>query len=175
MCPSRRLPLFAAVYFALLVCIAGCRFPAETRSSLPTSAQPVLSPTWDAPPPTVELEPPEPDPGKASISGILYSFCAGRRIPGTVFYLTPASEHTAPEPPALLFGPRPEEGDVRGVSGDAGEVTLENVRPGRYYLAVWAPYKWVLVVQSEGSETPRVIELRAGERKALGILQLCWP
>jgi hypothetical protein len=175
MCSSRHVPLSVAACFALLVCVAGCRFPAATRSSLSISTQPVASPTRDALLPTTELEPPEPDPGKASVSGILHSFCAGRRIPGTVFYLTPASDQTAPEPPTLLLGPRPEEGDIRGVSGDAGEVTLGNVPPGRYYLAVWAPYKWVLVVQSEGSETPRVIELRAGEQKSLGLLQLCWP
>ncbi len=174
MYPSREVSLSATVCLALLICITACSFPAATPSSLPTSSEPAISPNSNAPTATMDSDPPEPERGKASVSGILYSFCAGRGIPGTVFYLTPASGEGA-EPPTLLFGPRPEKGDVRGVSGDAGEVRLDNVPPGSYYLAVWAPYKWVLVVESEGSETPRVIELRAGERKALGILQLCWP
>lgn len=52
---------------------------------------------------------------------------------------------------------------------------LDSIPPGAYYLAVWAPYDWILVTESETDETPRLITLKPDTTEALGKLSLCWP
>lgn len=118
-------------------------------------------------------DPPVPEPGKASISGLLYSISGKGPIPGTLYYLTPSKEPDTP--PNILVGPRDKGGDVRGTSDDQGRVVLNNIPPGSYYLVVWAPYNWVLAVESDIDMTPRVITLQANQQVNLGVVYLPWP
>jgi len=118
-------------------------------------------------------DPPVPEPGKASISGLLYSISGKGPIPSTLYYLTPSKEPDTP--PNILVGPRDEEGDVRGTSDDQGRIVLNNIPPGSYYLAVWAPYNWVLAVESETDMTPRSINLQVNQQVNLGVVYLPWP
>lgn len=119
------------------------------------------------------LDPPIPELGKASVSGLLYSFTGKGPIPGTLFYLTPVRE--IGNPPNVLVGPHSDQGDVRGVSDSEGRFILNNVPPGNYYLVVWAPYNWILAVESETDATPRLITLKPNQRLSLGIIYLSWP
>ncbi len=116
--------------------------------------------------------PPIPESGKASISGLLYSITGDGPIPGTLYYLTPATEQG--KPPNILVGPR-NGVEIRGLSDERGRVVLNNIPPGRYYLVVWAPYNWILAVESEVNMTPRLIVLGPDQRVNLGIICLPWP
>jgi hypothetical protein len=118
---------------------------------------------------------PAPEDGKASIGGILYTFAGHAPIPNTVFYLTPAKKDETNRPPSVLTAPRKEEGDIQGKSDSKGRITLNNVPPGKYYLAVWAPYDWILAVETPTKQIPRLITLEPGQRKDLGIVNVAWP
>ncbi len=122
---------------------------------------------------TLIADPPIPQSGKASISGLLYSFTGRSPIPGTLYYLTPAGEMGSP--PNILVGPREEEGDIRGTSDERGQIRLNNIPPGSYYLVVWAPYNWILAVESEANMTPYLITLKPDQRLNLGIIYVPWP
>jgi hypothetical protein len=121
-------------------------------------------------------EAPIPEEGKASIGGVLYNYLGRGVLPGTVFYLTPAVEEGGTiRPPVVYVGPREEAGDVRGQSGKQGQLIVNNIPPGKYYLAVWAPYDWILVVESETDPTPRLIVLEPDQQANLGIVYISWP
>jgi hypothetical protein len=173
---------------ALLLCLitlggvlAACVAAPPTESPIPTQ---VPSPQVQSPvatPSSVEVSPaatpaeiPVPEEGKAAIIGVLYTFSGHGPIPGTAFYLTPALGETN-RPPQVLAGARDEEGDVRGESGPQGQVALNQIPPGSYYLAVWAPYAWILAVESEDDQTPRLITLDPDQRQDLGMIYVAWP
>ncbi len=141
-----------------------------TGSNPSVSPLPGTSPLFEVP-----AEAPLPVPGKASVSGVLYSCTLSQVIPETSFYFVFVPEGSNLEPPAVLFGPRPELGDIRGVSDEKGRIILNDIPPGRYYLAVWAPYDWILAVESATDLTPRLIVLEPGQRMALGVIYVPWP
>lgn len=118
-------------------------------------------------------DPPFPALGKASISGLLYSFTGKGPIPSTLYYLTPAREPGTL--PNILVGPREENGDIRGISDEKGRIFLNNIPPGNYYLVVWAPYNWIFAVESEVDTSPRLITLEPNQRLNLGLVYLAWP
>ncbi|MGD2177009.1 MAG: hypothetical protein PVG71_04225 [Anaerolineae bacterium] len=64
---------------------------------------------------------------------------------------------------------------MRGESGPQGQVALNQIPPGSYYLAVWAPYAWILAVESEDDQTPRLITLDPDQRQDLGMIYVAWP
>jgi len=177
---------FSIIRFLLCLLIAeavatACSSPSSTNSPLLLSQSPLVqSPiaTQASEVTTFPIEAPAeapiPEAGKASISGVLYSFTSDGPIPETVLYLTPARGE-AKRPPSILVGPRKELGDIQGVSDDHGQIFLNNIPPGNYYLAVWAPYDWILAVESTTDITPRLIELEPNQREALGIIYLSWP
>jgi hypothetical protein len=117
--------------------------------------------------------PPAPEPGKASISGVLYTFTGKGPIPQTAFYLVPALGESSPYPPLILLGPRSE--DPQGRSDIRGRIVVNNIQPGTYYLAVWAPYGWILAVQSETESSFLVLNLKPNQRLNLGIIYVPWP
>ena len=145
--------------------------PLSTRSPLATP----LAGEEAGGPPKPSVEPPVPETGKASVSGVLYTFTGGGPVPGTVFYLTPGRGENHTSPPSILVGPRDESGDVRGLSGAQGEIVVNNIPPGSYYLAAWAPYDWILAVESNVDMTPRLIGLQPNQRLELGIVYVPWP
>lgn len=117
-------------------------------------------------------EVPIPEMGSASLSGVLYSYSISCVIPSTVFYLT---EGRANEYPALLFGPSEESGDIRGISDNMGRFVLTNIPPGQYYLAVWAPYNWILAVKSPEDAIPQLFVIEPDQRYNFGIVYVPWP
>jgi len=120
--------------------------------------------------------PPPPAEGNASISGLLYSYSMNSVIRGTVFYLTPAIEVEGRlVPPTLYSGPQEENGDVAGTSDDYGRFAIDSVPPGVYYLAVWAPYDWILAFESQDASTPLQIQVEAGDQLDLNQLYVSWP
>lgn len=114
-----------------------------------------------------------PWPGKASLCGVLRStYMDPPEIPKTAFYLTQA---VGGEPPAILTGPKPEVGDVQGTSDEEGKIFLENIAPGHYYLAVWAPYNWILAVKSPEDAIPQLFVIEPDQRYNFGIVYVPWP
>jgi hypothetical protein len=73
------------------------------------------------------------------------------------------------------MGIQEENKDVSGQSDNQGRIVLNNIPPGRYYLAVWAPYNWILAVESASDSTPRLIVLEPDQRVNLGVIYLSWP
>jgi hypothetical protein len=119
---------------------------------------------------------PAPQEGMASLSGVLYSPVINRIIPGTQFYLTPAIEEGGKLfIPSLFDGPKEAEGDVAGVSNESGQLLLDDVPPGDYYLAVWTIYNWPLAFGAVDDKLPLLITLEAGEQRDLGLLYVEWP
>lgn len=118
-------------------------------------------------------DPPTPQPGKAAISGVLYTFTGKGPIPGTAFYLVPAVQSNSIRPPFVLTGPR--VGDPQGRSDVYGRIILNNINPGSYYLAVWAPYNWIFAVNSDIDLSLRLIVLEPNQRLNLGIIYVPWP
>jgi hypothetical protein len=110
----------------------------------------------------------------ASLRGQLYTIVGQGPIPGTAFYLTPAKGEDK-LPPNVLSGANMSEGDVSGTSDDAGWFSLSNVPAGDYYLVIWAPYNWLLAVESESDLTPRLITVEAGQQLDLDVLLAEWP
>lgn len=165
----------------LLICLlilvigtAACSFPASMEPTPATElSREAPSPVQGEPLSAPSQDPPEPGSGKAAISGVLYTFTGKGPIPGTLFYLTPAGDQSTP-PPALM-GIREENKDVSGQSDSQGRIVLNNIPPGRYYLAVWAPYNWIIAVESDTNPTPRLIVLEPDQRLDLGMIYLSWP
>ncbi|MFC2023749.1 carboxypeptidase-like regulatory domain-containing protein [Chloroflexota bacterium] len=162
------------------VAVAACS-PAPSIES--PSPAPSLPPDSPLPTPTSDLAvspleiPPEipvPQEGKAAVSGLLYTITSKAPIPGTTFYLTPALGEDK-RPPNVLSGAQTEAGDIRGTSDDEGWIALDNVPPGDYYLAVWAPYDWLIAGNSEVDLTPRLITVEAGQQLDLDVLHVEWP
>jgi hypothetical protein len=116
-----------------------------------------------------------PEAGKAAISGVLYSISGQSPIPGTTFYLTPGRGESQQDPPTVLAGPSEEDGDIRGTSDAKGWVSLNNVPPGNYYLVMWAPYDWLIALESEENPMPRLITLEPDQRLNLELLHMTWP
>lgn len=169
--------MLRAVYFTVLAAAAliACSPPPNvaTVSPLPTSPSPL--PTIQNQPPVASPEAPMPAAGQASISGVLYSARSGVSIPGTMFYLTPATGPEKRSMPSILIGPEESRGDIRGQSDATGAFTLNNIPPGNYFLIVWSPYNWPEADISAADPTPRLIELKAQQREALGDVYVGWP
>jgi hypothetical protein len=147
-------------------------------SPLPTPGPRNDSPVQ--PPPVVGVDipdapsPPEPPSGKSSVSGVAYSYTVKRFVPGTLFYLTPASSDN--QVPPLLVGPEPASGDIQGETGSQGEFVLNDVPPGDYYFVIWAPpYSWSIGEESPTNPTPRLIRLGPDDKVSLGTVYLGWP
>ncbi|MGB9592476.1 MAG: hypothetical protein ACPL1K_08165 [Candidatus Kryptoniota bacterium] len=77
--------------------------------------------------------------------------------------------------PAVLTGPNIERGDIQGTSDELGGIFIDDVPPGNYYIVVWAPYNWILAVQSPEDLTPRLVVLEPDKQYVLGIIYVPWP
>lgn len=129
----------------------------------------------------VELPPeppstaPQPEFGKASISGALYSWTSKMRIAGTYAYLTLAPDKSKNEPDPLLSGPKAEKGDIAFTTDEKGNFEINNIPPGKYIIVVWAPYTWDFAQVSEKDDTTLIIDLAEGATKPLGVVYVPWP
>jgi hypothetical protein len=125
--------------------------------------------------PTAPQEAPVPDPGKASISGVLYSHTINQVVVGTGFYLLPAVGPEKKDVPSIIVAPDPSKGDIISYSDNNGDISINDIPPGNYYLVVWAPMNWSIAQTSEQDTTPRLLELNAGSRVPLGVIYISWP
>jgi hypothetical protein len=125
--------------------------------------------------PVAPLTAPEPEPGMASVSGVIYSYTSHMVVPGTQTYLTRAIGGDSRDFTPMLVGPRSEEGDIVFTTNDEGAFSVNNVPPGNYYLIVWAPYNWIPAQLTEEDTTPYLIELEEGQAHPTGILYVSWP
>jgi hypothetical protein len=123
-----------------------------------------------------ETKAPAPKAGMATLSGVLYSPVINRVIPGTQFYLTPAIEENGQTYiPSVFVGPQVDLGDVAGITNENGQLILDSVPPGKYYLAVWTVYNWPLAFGSKDDALPLLITLEPGDQRDLGLLYVEWP
>lgn len=162
---------------SLLVCTA-CSAPQPTQSPIQspvTVNQSPLNVGTGSQVPVPPADAPVPAPGKASISGVIYSYTISRITPGTMFYLTHGVGPDNRQMPQFLVGPSDSSGDIRGQTNDRGEFTLNNIPPGNYYLIVWAPANWPEADISPTNPTPRLIELHENQKQPLGVVYVGWP
>jgi hypothetical protein len=118
---------------------------------------------------------PEPETGKASISGALFSYTQKIRLAGTIAYLTPATGDKKDQMPSILIGPKSEKGDYTFKTDDKGNFELNNVPPGKYFMIVQSPLTWDEVQTSETDLKPLLFDLQADQKHILGALVLSWP
>lgn len=118
----------------------------------------------------------EPSEGLGSLSGVLYSFGnVPGAIRGTQVYLEAADEVDGEFfPPSVSLGPSVDAGDIIVETNGVGQLQME-VPPGNYYMAVWTPYNWLLVVSEPDEESPRLITVEEGDQIDLGVLYVDWP
>ena len=122
-----------------------------------------------------ETKAPAPDAGAASIAGVLNGY-GDQAIVGTVFYLTPAIQDGDKFlAPTLYVGPKVENGDVTSQTAITGQFSVANIPPGVYYLAVWAPYDWILAFPDQNAQSPLQLRVEAGDQLDLGALFVPWP
>jgi hypothetical protein len=117
----------------------------------------------------------EPDPGKASVSGNLFSYTQRVIIPETEFFLTPAVGPEKNDVPPVIVAPDPSRGEIIGRSDSSGNISLNDVPPGKYFLVVWSPLSWSVAQNSDTDINPMLIELTADSQNPLGVIYLSWP
>ncbi len=145
-------------------------FQAQSASAYPDSSQVDIQLPPDPP-----SSAPDPEAGKASISGALYSYTTKIRIAGTYSYLALAPDRSKNEPDPLLSGPKKEAGDIAFTTDDKGNFEINNIPPGKYILVVWAPYTWDFAQVSETDTTTLIIDLKADTKTPLGVVYVGWP
>lgn len=117
----------------------------------------------------------QPEPGKGSISGTLYSPLEKMVIPDTQFYLTAGWGDNKNEVPPVFVGPQVDKGDIDLRSDSQGNFSINNIPPGNYYLAVWAPFTWDIAQVSDKDTKPLLLEIKADQKYVLGIVNVSWP
>ena len=125
--------------------------------------------------PTAPSDAPQPDNGKASISGTIFSFTTSMVVPKTFYYLTPGWGPQKIDPPPALVGPNEKNGDISAYTDETGQIFLNNIPPGNYYLAVSAPYSWSVAEISPTDNKPKLITLAANQKYPLGVIYVSWP
>ncbi len=145
------------------------------QTAYPSTGGSISTPLPEGALPAAPQEALEPDPGKASISGVLYSFTIKQVIPGTGFYLIPAVGPEKKDVPPIIVAPEASRGEIISRSDDNGNIYIKDIPPGNYYLVIWAPLNWSVAQISEDDSTPLLLELNAGSRIPLGIIYVSWP
>lgn len=157
---------------------AASEFPAsssgiQTAYPLPEGSAGTQLPIGVVPSPPTEA--PEPDPGMASISGVLYSYTIKQAIAGTGFFLIPAVGPDKKDVPPIIVSPEASKGEIISRSDNSGNISIKDIPPGNYYLVVWAPMNWSVAQISEEDTNPLLLELSAGSRIPLGVIYISWP
>ncbi len=119
---------------------------------------------------------PVPQDGMAAVSAVLFSYAFNSPIVTTYFYLTPAAVvDGTPVPEIAIYGPRPDKGDVGGNTNEQGQLMLDNVPPGDYFMLVSSFYDWPAAFNSPDDWMPALISVQAGQQLDLGLLYVNWP
>jgi hypothetical protein len=162
------LALLASLLFVLAGCWSG---GGKTRIQ---AAQPVSnSPISPSPTPTPAPTLARPAPGEAAIQGKLIVTGTQQPLSETVFYLTPGIGEQGDEPPVALGAIQAQ--DIQGRTEMDGSFVLTDVPPGNYYMVIWAPLNWSILPEPDQDETPRLLELEAGQTLNLGEMVIIWP
>lgn len=120
--------------------------------------------------------PPAPQAGKASLSALLFSNSWGQVIPGNLIYLTPTIQDNGNEyPPSFFSGPDQAKGDIPFYSDEYGRISADNVTPGRYVLAVWTVYDYIIIEDPNNPGAARIFDIKPGDQIDLGLMELGWP
>ena len=157
---------------------AGYPAPGETQSALDISK---MYPSANDPnfntvqTPEASVKAAEPEPGMASISGMIFSDTIDRVIPDTMFYLTPAIGEQKNEIPPAFVGPVAENGDIVGKTDKEGQFSINNIPPGSYVLVVEAPYNWSVGQIGENIFEPLIIKADSDQKTDLGVVFVSWP
>jgi hypothetical protein len=118
-------------------------------------------------------EPDEPESGKGSISGILFSTTNHSGIPKTMFYLTPGVGENNDEVPPVITGPG--NSDQIFSTDENGEFKINSLSPGTYYLVMSAPpYDWALGY-IDTTPTLLKIKVEADSKINIGVIYIYWP
>jgi hypothetical protein len=121
-------------------------------------------------------KPPTPQPGKASLSALLFSNSWGQVIPGNLIYFTPMIKDNGKEyPPSFFSGPDQAKGDIPLYSDEYGRISADNVTPGHYVLAVWTVYDYIIIEDPSNPGAPRIFDIKPGDQIDLGLMELGWP
>lgn len=110
----------------------------------------------------------------SSVCGTLLSQTTGRPVSETIILLM-RGRQAGEEAPIMISGANLDVGDLSSTSAADGSFYFEDVPPGTYYLAVWAPYDWLLVPGLDGDRLPRRIVVKTGASLSLGVVSLQWP
>ncbi len=178
--PNRK-KVFSSLFVGLVLsyCLSGCAGTETKNSDSTASFQPYPAPDSAGSGkyqfPSAPGEAPPPEPGKASISGVIYSFTTLMPIPNTLFYLSRGEGMESKDFPPLLIGPEVSKGDVIGRTDEKGQFFLKDVPPGNYFFVVSAPYNWSVATVSNTDFTPRLIELKPNQKQPLGVVYISWP
>ncbi len=115
---------------------------------------------------------PQPEAGKGSISGVLYSISKNSALAFNTFFLTAAEGDNKKTPPPFTIGPVEGRGNILGSTDENGEFSLANVPPGNYFFIAWAPMDWPMAVTSPEDQTYRLVEISADQKNILGIVYI---
>ncbi len=146
--------------------------PANNFSAYPNPGGEQVSPVLITPNPPAATD---PEPGKASICGTLYSPTSKMVIPGTQIYLTLGGGQDHSEAPPFFVGPLAERGDISLTTDNQGNFSANNVTPGKYYLVVWAPMTWNPAQVSASDTKPLLFDLQADQKNTCSIVYVSWP
>jgi hypothetical protein len=118
-----------------------------------------------------------PAEGFGTLSGVVYSFGSLPGIVrGTQAYLLEAIEVDGQlVAPPVFLGPKPENGDIYAQTSLSGQLVMENIPPGEYYIAIWTVYDYRIVFPTAQETIPRRVTVKAGDQLNLGLLYANWP
>ena len=114
-------------------------------------------------------------PAAASVVyGSLYSLTTASPVPGTIVFLDRVDEESR-SPLLAIAGADREQGDIVGVTDEAGQLGFCAVPVGQYYLVVWTVYGWL--VAPDRAIPGEDLLVSVGEQACIdvGRIELHWP
>ncbi len=119
--------------------------------------------------PQNSLEIPEPEAGKAVISGVLIDQLTGKPVNGSLFLAHNLSAQDNDIPPTISFSLQYDPSAV--VDPETGSFYFENIEPGdNYVLIVHYGPNHIWVVRDNNSENPLRIIVEADQSLELGVI-----
>ena len=122
-----------------------------------------------------ELKPPteahSAEPGKSSISGLIYVPNSKSVVKNTVIYLVQAEGENKDQVPGLLIGSGLiTRGDIVSRTEDTGVFYIDNIPPGNYFLVVSFQNDIVIAANSETNLAPRLFKFEPDTSVPLGLI-----
>jgi len=148
---------------------------AQPASPLTQATIPIPLSEEDAIAMAATAEAPIPEKGFGTLTSLVWSTNINQVVGGVQTYLVKADEVDGKFfPPAILRGPK--ESDVYGNTNAAGQVQLEKIPPGHYYMMVWTVYNWLDAFSTTDADAkPTLITVNDGDRLNMGVQYTNWP